>query len=194
MPRRAREDPYGRILLIWKDWRSRDAVNQVLCSQPCRTAYLTMSMRPFRPSFRIALALCASTVLTLSDRRDGDLLVAVAGGDQPQHLRLALADASPLGCWFALALLAEEPGGDPRGQRGVEVLAAGRRGANRLEQLGGRALLQHVARHARAQQLLQVGVVAVPRQRDDRRRRAAAASASASRRARSCRASRCPSR
>src|SRR4029453_7942932 len=38
-------------------------------SHPCRTAYFTISMRPFKPSFRIALALWASTVLTLNVSR-----------------------------------------------------------------------------------------------------------------------------
>src|SRR5947207_7422913 len=41
--------------------------DQVLCNQPCNSAYFTMSIRPFSPSFRMAFALCASTVFTLSD-------------------------------------------------------------------------------------------------------------------------------
>ena len=39
-------------------------MSHALFSQPCGTA-LTMSIRPVRPSLRIALALCASMVLTL---------------------------------------------------------------------------------------------------------------------------------
>ena len=165
--------------------------NQALSSQPCRTAYLTMSIRPFRPSLRIAFALCASTVLTLSDSRAGDLLVAVARRDQPQHFRFALAERGRrLADRFAFA--PRNPAVTRAVSAGIEILPAGRRRANRLQQFGRRALLQHVARDAGAQQLLQIGIVAVPRQRDDRRRPAAAASAFASRPARSCRASRCP--
>ena len=37
---------------------------QLSFSHPCRIAYLTMSIRPLRPSFRIAFDLCASTVFT----------------------------------------------------------------------------------------------------------------------------------
>ena len=49
-----------------------------------------MSMRLPISSLRIALALCASMVLTLRSIRHGDLLVAVAPGDQAQHLGFAV--------------------------------------------------------------------------------------------------------
>jgi hypothetical protein len=44
-------------------------------SQPCRTAYFMMSIRPDNPSLRMAFALCASTVLTLSDKRPATSLL-----------------------------------------------------------------------------------------------------------------------
>ena len=42
-----------------------DSSSQVSCSQPCNTAYRTMSMRLCIPILFIAFALCVSTVFML---------------------------------------------------------------------------------------------------------------------------------
>ena len=132
-----------------------------------------MSMRPVSSSFRIALALCASTVFTLSARRAAISLLLYPGRDQPEDFRFALAEACP-GLGRPLAFFRKKSGGDAGRQRRIEVLSAGRRGPDGLDQLRRRALLEDVARHARPQQFLQVGVVAVAGERDDRRISAAA--------------------
>src|SRR5688500_6173371 len=51
----------------------------------------------------------------------GDFLVAVARGDQPQDLGLALGDGGAAAAGAA-AFAAEKAGGDARGQAGVDIL------------------------------------------------------------------------
>ena len=106
-------------------------------------------------SLRMALALCASTVLTLMSEARGDLLVAVAQRDEAQHLRLALAR-----CSSATGAPASRACARSRRRRlardgGVEVAAAGGDGAHGREQHGRGALLEHVAGRARPEELLQ---------------------------------------
>src|SRR5258706_5407933 len=91
----------------------------------------------------------------------GDFLVAIPGGNQSQDLCFPLTEGRN-GLVLTRALSRKESGGDSRRESRIQVLSARSRSANRLQQLGWRALLQHVARHARSQQFLQVGIIAMP--------------------------------
>ena len=94
----------------------------------------------------------------------GDLRVGVAERDQPHHLALALGQRGPL-------LRVLPAGRHQRAQPRVQVVAAGHREAERLQQLGGLGLLEHVAARPRPQRLAGVLGVLAHRQDRDRQRR-----------------------
>ena len=64
---------------------------QRFSSHPWRMAYFTMSIRPRNSSFRMAFALWASTVLTLSDSWPAISLLLYPAAISRKHLRLAFA-------------------------------------------------------------------------------------------------------